>query len=194
MPATHRRVVEVRSSFQALPIQIEWACALLLGYCGFIVFHSGLEVALLASVLSLIVLNGWISSRATAVRYSDRFFVLDVLIAMTYFGCALALASSAYSVNPKFWLCSSLIAGFYMTWDLLVIPLVDGVAKKSLTNYAVLMGVSGLLFFLLFILHRQAVLLGWTSTLVGAGVWLGVLAKWYWDRRRRTSVAQSEEQ
>lgn len=184
---------ESKSSFKELPVQLEWAFAALIGYLAYLGlqangWHAGVEW-----LTVLILLNGWISSRATKELYSDLILVVDVAAMCGYLWMALALRNNPNIVAPEYWAASSLVCGAYMGWDLAILRLVGKEQwKHRFRPYVVILGVALVVFMCLFALRtytrvNEAVVCG-----IGAAVWLALLGKWHLDKMKHSHQIREE--
>lgn len=173
------------SSFKELPNQIEWAFPLLIGYATYLFMVSAGAVSALCVITALILLNGWISSRATSNLYSDLLLAIDVIGMCFYFCMVLNLSFSRNQVLPSYWLYSSGLCISYFFWDLAIFPLVG---KENWHNrfrfYVILMALSCVAFIGLYYLHKKNILNEYIVLALGSSLWLALLCKWHWDKMR----------
>ena len=181
--------VSRHSSFTELPNQIEWAFPALIGYSTYVFIVSTGCVSLLAVLTGLIMLNGWISSRATSNLYSDWLLAIDVSGISLYFCMVSTLNLSRDHVNPAYWFYCAGLCLSYLFWDVAILPLVlplVGVEiwKKRFKLYVILMGIAAGLFVLAYLLHALNIFSETVCAAYGSFLWLALLGKWHLDQRR----------
>lgn len=90
------------STFKELPVQLEWALVVLLGYAVYILPYTSKAASYMTILCGAIVLNGWISSRAGAEFYNDILISVDVSILCLYYLMLNSLKSSSTTVHTEF--------------------------------------------------------------------------------------------
>ena len=177
---------KTNSSFQELPIQFEWAFPILIGFCAYLFMVSDDYVSILSVLTALIILNGWISSRATAEIYSDILLVIDVLGMFFYFCMVLSLNLSRNKLNPEYWLYCAGVCMAYFFWDLAILPLVGKENwKNRFRSYVILMAISAILFVCLFLIQKNYHDSELIVVILGSLLWGALLFKWHWDKLKK---------
>ena len=171
------------SSFKRLPDQLDWAFLALIGYCSYLfVLYEGM-VSLLAAISALIILNGWISSRATANLYSDLLLSIDVLTMCVYFSLALNLHFARDHVLASYWVYSAALCIAYLSWDCAIITLVGKkVWRERFRIYVILMAISAGVFLGLYYCQSVSLVSESAAAIIGSLFWLGMLGKWHYDK------------
>lgn len=169
-------------------MQLEWTLLGLIGFSVYIFVVGRGAVSLLAVISALIILNGWISSRATSTIYSDLLLAIDVVIVAIYFGLTLTLHLSGDHLSASFWLFSAALCFAYLLWNLALIPLFPEPEKKRWRNrfgpYVVIMALSATFFVALHFLHVNSPVGEFSVAIAGSILWIAVLAKWHYDKLR----------
>ena len=173
----------MESSFKTMPEQLDWAFFCLIIYCAFLFVNSSNYVAWFSLLTSLILLNGWISSRATKSLYSDALLAVDMIAMCSYFAMVLILAFSKDEVEPRFWLACSGVSFSYLLWDIAILHLVGVDAwKKRFRLYVLLMGITTLCFLCFYFFIIKFPHLKLKIDISGIILWLVLLAKWHFDK------------
>nr|WP_294991467.1 hypothetical protein [uncultured Sediminibacterium sp.] len=181
-----------KSSFTALPSQIEWALPMMIAYITYVSYHKT-GIVLVACVLTFaIMLNGWISSKATCQLYSDTLLAVDVFVLCMYLAMTFSLHDSTDFIEPKYWLCSSFVCLGYAIWDIVIKRLVSvEMWRKYFRPYAIYMSLCFLFHFFIYLNSFLKYVDEILSETVGIIFWVLTLAKWHYDKFKMTEYENS---
>lgn len=176
-----------QSSFKNLPTQIEWIISILIIFNTYAIFNKEGTIEIIIGVLTfLILLNGWISSKATSGLYSDSLLTIDIVTICLYFLLVLTYHESKELINNNYWLFSSIICACYGVWDIRIRKLVPTREwKKYYYKYIYYMIFSSLIFLSLFIINIICPESYLIISIVGILTWMTVLVKWHYDKTLR---------
>lgn len=164
---------------------MQWAVVALLGYDSYLVSTSTGSSFAAVLLCGLIMLNGWISSRAATYFYSDALLVTDVAILFAYHQMLISLHRAPHAIPAVFWIYSGLLASLYAVWDLLIRPHTTGPSRKRrLVLYIVLLCLVAVLQFAVAFFASEQRFEQTYLAAVGICSWGGILALWHWDKRR----------
>lgn len=182
----------MESSFKTMPEQLDWAFFGLIVYCAFLFVNSSNSVAWFSLLTSLILLNGWVSSRATKTLYSDALLAVDMLAMCSYFAMVLILAHSNDEIEPRFWVACAGVSFSYLLWDVAILPLVGRDAwKKRFQLYVVLMVFTTFFFLCFYFVSISHPYLKGKFDFLGIVLWVALLAKWHYDKIRDCKDVQN---
>lgn len=175
------------SSFKSLPVQIEWVLPLLIFFNAYSLYFKDEPIEIIIGVLTFfILLNGWISSKATSTLYSDSLLTIDVITLCVYFLMVLSFNRSETLVNDKYWLFSSLICICYGFWDIRIKSLISrDIWKKYYYKYIFYMFISAMLFFTIFLVGKYSGLSHIYTSIAGITIWVINLFKWHYDKTKK---------
>lgn len=172
-----------KSSFQKLPPQIEWAMPFMIAFVTYVIYHkSGIVLAVSITTFA-IMLNGWISSKATGDLYSDDLLAIDVIALCMYMCMSLSLLYSSEILEPKYHLYSGLLCFSYMIWDILIKTLIPlELWKKYFKRYVFFMGGCGVLHVSFFFLSVYTSINQIIIAIASMILWTLTLGKWHYDK------------
>lgn len=166
-----------KDSFKEIPPQIEWIFPILIAFATCITFTKSGWLLWVSIVSYVIILNGWISSKASEYVYSDKLLTIDIITCSIYLCMLLALYYSQDTLKHEYWLYSSLLCILYSLWDFFITP-----TKEYIKRYAILMIVCSVLFLLLYLGEIWDYFSSHISISIGTFIWSGTLLKWYYDK------------
>jgi hypothetical protein len=182
-------LANTHSSFDNLPVQLEWSLVGLLGYAAYVFPHTSSAASYMTALCGGIILNGWISSRAGTSLYNDILIFIDVAILFLYYLMLNSLLNSSNSVSALFWIYSALLAASYSLWDIFILNRATAERKKRYILYIVLLVIiTGGHFFLSWLSANRQMNESYI-VLLGGGSWIAVLALWHFDKWRITHSA-----
>lgn len=184
-----------RPLFDGFPTQFEWALVALLAYSVHLLVSLPFPDCFLPAVSFLIILNGWISSRAAKSFYSDAMFVSDCFILALYYVMLDSVRDSANESMPRFCLVSCLVLTAYIVWDIAILSHVgDAKRRRRYHVYIALMSA-------IILLHGGLAWFTWTypqnyhEAVIAclALSWIYLLWVWHYDKWRASHVGTEGE-
>lgn len=176
---------ENNSSFKKLPQQIEWALPIMLTVITVIIYHKSGIVLLIGLTTFAIMLNGWISSKATSELYSDNLLITDAIGLCIYLCMILSIYHSDNQVSARYYLFSGLLCLTYMIWDILIKPLIKiEIWQKYYKKYVIIMAISAVIHLTLYFLTFSTLVHHYFIAISSMSVWVITLFKWHYDKSK----------
>jgi len=166
------------------PVQLEWLVFGLLAFGGYLFAHKSGHVQAIALLMIIIILNGWISSNASAELYHDGLLIVDVSILITYYGMLKTLLEAIDTVPHGFWYWSAALLFLYALWDALLIFHCDSIRRRRYLLYISILFPACLLHLTTAYYQGNGDLPRDLVSSVNSGCWLSILGLWHFDKWR----------
>jgi hypothetical protein len=184
----------MHSTFNRLPVQLEWCFAFLIGYAAYIFSLSTGLAALACITAGLVIINGWISARASSELYHDSLFVTDCFQLTFYFLLLRGLHQSPDTVQAKLYAYSTCILLFYALWDILILAYVKNEERRRrYALYIALLFISSVVHALCGVLTYYAVVDDRWCVVTFVLSWGGLLGLWHYHKFMTTRSISREE-